>query len=817
MGKNDLFVSRPEKYPQIYVYSVKEIYPDYLKIGYTTRKNVKSRIDEQFNIEFPNGKKPYILEHFEDAIKDNGDVFDDDIVHKTLIKKGFECVGGEWFKCSLKDVKSAIISIKQGKENVENRDRSFKMRPEQEEAVNRAYDYFIKNKDKQPKFLWNAKMRFGKTFATYQLAKKIGCKRVLILTYKPAVENSWREDLLSHIDFDGWQFYSNNCSDVVLDKSKPIVCFGSFQDFLGKTESGEIKNKNLWIFNEKWDLIVFDEYHFGAWRESAKEIYDEEYLYEDGFNKNGIIIKSDYQLYLSGTPFRAISTGEFIEEQIYNWTYSDEQKAKLSWVGENNPYESLPKMTLLTYKLPKHIQEIALKGEFNEFDLNEFFKATGEKDGARFVYENEVQKWLDLIRGNELETSIDNLKLGAMKPPLPFSHADLSKLLSHTIWFLPDVSSCYAMKNLLNQPQNSYYNRFKIIVSAGESAGVGLKALKPVKDAMGNPLKTNTITLTCGKLTTGVTIEPWTGIFMLRNLSSPETYFQSAFRVQSPWVIKDELGIKTIMKHECFVFDFAPDRALHQIATYCNNIKSKNNKFLDIREKVQEFLNFLPVLAYDGYAMEKVDAEGLLDIAMGRTTATLLAKGWNNTLLVNVDNDVLKRLIDDEKAMSVIMSIEEFRNAKEDLNIIINKSESIKQMESKKKENGSLTKYEQNQLDKDKKERDKKREEIRSKLKTLATRMPLFMYLTDDRTKTLHELIYPQEPELFKKVTGLTHKDFEYLVDLGLFNSALMNHAIYNFRKYEEPSRSYTGINKRDGEDVGGFDGLITQEQFQSL
>lgn len=817
MEKENLFKLRPEKYPQIYVYSVKEIYPGLLKIGYTTRKNVNDRIKEQFNIEFPNGKKPYVLEYFEDAIKEDGDVFDDRAVHKILKKKGFECVGGEWFKCSVADIKAVILSIKQGKENVENRTQSFKMRPEQEEAVNKTYDYFNKNKGKQPKFLWNAKMRFGKTFTTYQLAKKMDFDRILVLTYKPAVENSWREDLLSHIDFEGWQFYSNNYNESVLDKSKPIVCFGSFQDFLGKTESGDIKSKNKWIFEENWDLIVFDEYHFGAWKDSAKEIYDEDYFYNNQFDDKNVMISSEYKLYLSGTPFRALSTGEFLEDQIYNWTYSDEQKAKLSWVGKDNPYEALPKMILLTYKLPKYIQDIGFHEGMNEFDLNTFFKAEGEKDNARFKYENEVQKWLDLIRGDGLVTSMDNIKLGAKTPPFPFSDSNLSSLLSHNIWFLPDVSSCYAMKNLLTQPQNRYYNRFEIVVSAGESAGVGLKALKPVKDAMGDALKTNTITLTCGKLTTGVTVEPWTGIFMLRNLSSPETYFQAAFRVQSPWVIKDESGRRTILKHQCFVFDFAPDRALRQISDFCNKNNFKNNKSFDLVEEIQEFLNFLPVLAYDGYAMEQVNAEGLLDIAIGGTTTSLLAKKWNNALLVNVDNDTLKQLISDEKAMDILMSIEAFRNAKEDLNIIINKSENINRLTSKKDANGKLSKSEQAELNNDKKEEKKKREEIKNKLKTLATRLPLFMYLTDDRTKTLHELIYPLEPALFKKVTGLSHKDFEYLVDLGLFNSSLMNQAIYDFRKCEEPSRSYTGINKRNGQNVGGFDIVITQEEFDFL
>jgi hypothetical protein len=247
---------------------------------------------------------------------------------------------------------------------------------------------------------------------------------------------------------------------------------------------------------------------------------------------------TDHYLYLSGTPFRAIATGEFIEEQIFNWTYSDEQRAKQEWTGPNNPYESLPRMVLLTYQLPDSIREIARQGEFNEFDLSEFFRAEGLGQSARFVYEDEVQKWLDLVRGSFLPTTVDNLKLGAEKPPMPFSDARLLSVLTHTLWFLPSVASCYAMRNLLAKRQNRFFNDYAVNVAAGASAGIGLAALPPVLESMGDPLKTKTITLTCAKLLTGVTVKPWTGILMLRNSSSPETYFQAAFRVQSPWTLK---------------------------------------------------------------------------------------------------------------------------------------------------------------------------------------------------------------------------------------------------------------------------------------
>ena len=634
----------------------------------------------------------------------------------------------------------------------------------------------------------------------------MGWTRVLVATYKPAVESSWKEDLLSHVDFEGWQFVSNGTLHYdEINQDKPYVTFVSLQDLLGTNLEGEIKVKNEWIHLTDWDCVIFDEYHFGAWKDTAKELFeseqDESEFVED-INEQLLRINAGAYLYLSGTPFRAITSGEFTEDQIFNWTYSDEQRAKNEWVGANNPYESLPQLMMLTYRLPDSIREVALKGEFNEFDLNYFFKASGLGAEAKFDNVNDVQKWLDLIRGNLGVKVVDDLKAGKEKPPYPYEDVNLKKILTHTVWFLPGVSACHAMNNLLKQPQNVYYQDFNIVVAAGAEAGVGIRALEPVRKAMGNPLNTKTITLTCGKLTTGVTVKPWTGIFMLRSLKTPETYFQAAFRVQSPWVLPGE-DEPEIMKKQCFIFDFAPDRALHQIASYADRLDSRD---ISPEVKVAEFIHYLPVLAYDGFAMEQVDAAGLLDLAMGRTTATLLARGWNNAMLVNVDTDTLKRLSANEKAMNAITSIESFRNTKDDLDVIISKSDSIEKLKKKRENGQKLTPKEKEKLDKEQKEYNSKRDEIREKLKTLATRIPLFMYLTDKRENTLKEVILKLEPTLFVKVTGLTIEDFELLVDLGVFNSALMNKAVYNFRSYEDASLSYSGINKHAGEKIGLFE-----------
>ena len=821
------FPKRPDANPRIYAYELPNSteHIGLIKVGYTTRKSV-DRIKEQLGTA---GITPTILLD-EPAVKYDGTYFTDHNVHRLLISKGIINSGGEWFKASLGQVKAAILAVQSGEENIENRTENFKMRPEQKEAVEKTANYFLnarkENSHLTPHFLWNAKMRFGKTFTAYQLAKRMGWNRVLVLTFKPAVENAWEEDLKSHMDFEGWQFISNHSIKEVdeLNQSQPIVCFGSFQDFLGKNKVGGIKAKNEWVHKTQWDAVIFDEYHYGAWRENAKDLFEAEESDEEKFAQGEGIeyfeednvstaIKTKHYLYLSGTPFRAIASGEFIEDQIYNWTYSDEQRAKENWKSSDgsNPYAILPRMVMMTYKLPESITEVAERSEFDEFDLNQFFKAEGIGDEARFKYEDEVQKWLDLIRGAYSETTIDNLKLGAKKPPMPFSHAPLLQSLTHTFWFLPSVASCYAMAELLSRRNNVFYHDYKVVVAAGTKAGIGLDALPPVKKAMDDPLKTKTITLSCGKLTTGVSVKPWSGIFMLRSTSSPETYFQAAFRVQTPWTIPNENGTTTILKEECYIFDFALNRALRQIAEYSDRLSIGESR---PEKKVEEFIHFLPVLAYDGSSMKQIDAAGVLDIAMSGTTATLLARRWESALLVNVDNATLARLMASDEAMQALMNIEGFRSLNQDIETIINKTEKVKELKAEANER-DLTPKEKKQLTDEEKEYKGKRKQIQEKLIKFATRIPVFMYLTDYREETLKDIITQLEPGLFKKVTGLEIKDFELLVSLGVFNDNLMNDAVYKFKRYEDPSLTYSGINKHEGEKVGLFSTVIDEDEFR--
>jgi len=840
MSKKEFFPPRPSVNPTIYAYELPNDSKrkGQIKIGFTDR-DAHTRIKEQIGAT----RAEFKIVFEESAMRADGSSFTDKAVHALLRKDNVKNPEGEWFFCTLNQLRKAIHEIKTGERTEENRVLNFGMRPEQQEAVTKTIAYFNsfkkENPNKTPHFLWNAKMRFGKTFTTYQLAKQMKWQKVLVLTFKPAVEDAWREDLNTHTDFKDWTFFSKNEAENIsniTDLSKPnLVCFGSFQDYLGTQKDGSIKVKNEWVHNTEWDCIVFDEYHFGAWRENAKDLFGKDSeaekeienfkeIEKKGFSDEDKVdvledilpIKANHFLYLSGTPFRAINSGEFIEEQIFNWTYSDEQRSKENWDKKDgaNPYASLPRMVMLTYQLPETITKVAELGEFDGFDLNIFFKAEGEGSKAHFTYEDDVQNWLEIIRGSFTEQIVDTLKLKTEKPPLPYSDARLKSVLNHTFWFLPSVASCHAMANLLKKRNNQFYHDYKVIIAAGTEAGIGVKALEPVLNGMDEPLQSKTITLSCGKLTTGVSVKPWTGIFMLRNSSSPETYFQAAFRVQTPWVIKNpdskSPNKEEILKEECYVFDFAPNRALKQIAEYaCNlNINESNPE-----KNVEEFINFLPVLAYDGSSMKQVDAAGILDIAMSGTTATLLARRWESALLVNVDNNTLQRLMNNEEAMKALMNIEGFRNLNQDIETIINKSDKIKK--AKKEGTEKLSDKKKKELTEEEKEYKNLRKQIQEKLIKFATRVPIFMYLTDYRERSLKDVITQLEPGLFKKVTGLSVKDFELLVSLGVFNSALMNDAVYKFKRYEDASLEYIGINKHEGQNVGLYDTVLSRKDYE--
>jgi hypothetical protein len=840
---SDILAPKPDARLRIYAYSIDDLaHAGQLKIGQTTR-TVSQRVNEQLKTA---NIKNFKIELDEIAERSDGTAITDSQVRAALVRKGMEKVKQEWMRCAVKDVRAALIALRAGEQIAGTRDQEFPMRAEQRAAVEKTHEYFhsIWKEDMHavPRFLWNAKMRFGKTFASYKLAQKLGARRVLVVTFKPAVEDAWQADIESHVDFDGWQYLSKktNADPRKISANSPLVYFGSFQDLLGRDNAGNIKAKNEWLHKIKWDLVVFDEYHFGAWRDTAKELFEgeEEAVAKkeaklefaavlDDLSENLAILsgkEADFlpittkaYLYLSGTPFKALASGEFIEEQIFNWTYTDEQRAKQTFSSKHedkwNPYGALPQMRLLTYQMPEELIAIANDGEFDEFDLNAFFGASGVGAKAQFKHKDDVQKWLEIIRGNYAPRAAEYLKTGT-RPPFPYSDARLLPYLQHSFWYLPNVAACHAMANLLKEKHNVYWHAYNVIVAAGASAGIGLDALPPVRKAIGSGFDSKTITLSCGKLTTGVTVQQWSSILMLRNLKSPESYFQSAFRVQSPWSIKNPNGDnpneEEVLKPVCFVFDFAPTRALRQLSEYGIGLSpSEPNP----EKAVQELVSFLPVLAFDGANMTQIDAGGILDIAMAGTSATLLARKWESPLLVNVDNNTLRRILDNAEAMAAVERIEGWRSLGDNvLETIINKSDIVKKIKAKAQKK-DLTAREKKQLTDEEREYKSKRKMVQEKLIKFATRIPAFMYLTDFRENTLKDVITKLEPELFETVTGLTVKDFNLLVSLHVFNTEQMNQAVFAFRRYEDASLRYTGIESHEGlTHVGLYDTVVAKD-----
>ena len=834
--------------PRVYAYTLPGVpkLAGWIKVGYTDRQSVAERIAQQL-------KTPlleYRVEMDEAAVTNDGRFFRDSAIHELLEKNGFprarfddvdaEEKGrrgkkSEWFKCSIDDV-VAVVKALQGREEVADaRLAKFTMRPEQQRAVKMTADYFRshrKQRDGQPPFfLWNAKMRFGKTFATYQLAKEMGWTKILVLTFKPAVEDSWQKDLESHVDFHEWQFVSN--SETTLnwrqaDKRRPVIWFGSFQDFLGLDRStGEYKVRNREAFDVDWDCVVVDEYHFGAWRSENRQftgsIEGDESAGELGgedaaeFSVEKSPLKAKNYLMLSGTPFRAIQNGEFAEDQIFNWTYSDEQAAKAEWArtkpDEPNPYATLPRMNMLVYKMPDRIARVAEREDVG-FDLNEFFRAERESGGrAKFVHEDEVSKWLDFMRGEFFVAE-------GPKPVLPYFDLELKRALRHVVWYLPNVAACEAMLDLLKDGYHrKFYGQYRVNPAFGGYTGVGKAALEAVSEVIGDPLNTMSITLTCGKLTTGVTIPAWSAIFMLRNLSSPETYFQAAFRVQSPWAMKNADGKSpnemTILKENCYVFDFALNRALKQIADYSANLSDKTSV---PAENVKKFINFMPVICYDGSRMVDVEAGEILDLAYSGMSGPAMARRWNSADLLNITPDVISRILADQKVLAAVRKIQGFANPRSELASFVNRAKEIGKLKAKAKEGNKKAKKELSELEKAQR---KERAEIEKKLRKFVTRIPIFMYLSDYREKALKDVIENLETELFTKVTGLTLPDFNLLVDVGVFNSAQMNSCIWQFRAYEEESLDY--LHTREGlvEDsplVGGWDSSVSKKDaYESL
>ena len=827
------------------------------KVGYTGREDPRVRIKEQTGTVYPHGEG-IIIHLDEPAVRADGTWFSDHDVHKILDDAGVNRTQ-EVVDATLDEVRAAIAAVRTGQSFDPSRTQDFPMRPEQAQAVELTADYFSDHADDShpPRFLWNAKMRFGKTFTTYQLAKRMGWTRVLVLTYKPAVRNAWRDDLAGHVDFTGWEFADRD-HPVEPDTPNPLVWFASFQDLLGTADDGAVKAHNEDIHLIDWDCVVLDEYHFGAWQGAAKEVTspapkaaknpekaEEKELEAEAeaaddvtdLTSSGVArlladtpdagigrdldaedlrLSARHFLYLSGTPFRALTEGEFTEDAIYNWTYPDEQSAKNAWDANHpgdiaaNPYRELPQMQMFTYSLAQVSEAEVGQNRDGMFDLSGFFEA--RKDGAEYHFTDpgRVGEFLDMLRGKLTQTAVGKL-LDDSRPPFPYSDARFTDAVRNTVWLMPTVASAHAMKATL--AAHPYFRDFLVHVAAGNRAGQGAAAKPPVDAMLARAAKEGkqTITLSVGKLMTGVTVPQWGAILILRSLKSPEAYFQAAFRVQSPWTERTDDGQRRVLKDTCFVFDFDPNRALTLVYQYGTKLSggATNTKPSDV---IGELVEHLPIFAFDGGRMEAVDVDAVMDWGTAGAGAAMLARRWGSPRLIDLSEAVLTKLLADDDLVARLEQLEDFRNLREDASKIIAQSKKIKQ--GKKKPGGGGEDTEDPEVAAARKAKREQVKTLRAKLIKFVQAVPVFMYLTDFREEALVDVIESLDTQLFERVTGLTLEDFHRLSDVGVFHPDHMDEAIWQFRLFERASLDYLGSGTVDpAERVGLWDTTVAVEE----
>jgi hypothetical protein len=832
----------------IYVYSTPESSTfGLVKIGDAV--DVAKRIKEQFNTasSFNSNSLEFTLLYSESAIRNDGVEFRDHDIHSILKQKGYQSEkitkdntilkgSTEWYKIDVEKVKHLIACYKSGMrpEDIDiDRHQDFVMRPEQEVAVTQTESYFLTKKtdSESMEMLWNAKMRFGKTFTAYQLALRMQWKKVLVLTYKPAVEDAWKNDLNNHVDFKDCVFLrGDSLSNIThyLDGDKSVVAFASYQDILGDDSDGNIKAKHKALFGTHWDAVIIDEFHFGAGTKKSTDVMTKKHIMKTGddptekelaeqdkeyhsdeddaiideietlaiIDKLEKSITSDYRLYLSGTPFKAMADDKFPSEAIFNWTYTDEQKAKEQWSIDHkddldgNPYRSLPQIQMYLYKVSEDLIKAGLKEGKDEFSLNHFFKAKNKK----FINESAVNKWLNLISGvmrphiEKGEELVDEVRI---KPSqYPFDHeSKLFNELDHTLWYLNRVDSAYALKSLLEA--HPVFQHFEIILAAGKEAKSGVDAVQPVLDAIDRNKRT--ITLSVGKLTTGVSIPKWKGVMFLRDVASPENYFQTAFRAQTPY--KDDNGK---YKEVCYVFDFSPNRSLKLLTTYSEKLSTDSHKTTS-EAKLSEFIRYLPVLKIAGNEMVAMEAREVLTFDLSGIDAKGLAQRFMERSNINVSRETINAInaTDETRARceDIFSRIKKFRkfngasdkdlkNADPDISKLDTSDGKIKPTKTKDEKDPKDAK-DPKEVSQAEKESKSEKEKVRELLRTLLSRLPIYMYLTDATEENLDQVLIDDRLDLFRKTTGIYVDDFRYLVEVGLLRIESIDSYVLKFIQLE--------------------------------
>lgn len=696
--------------------------------------------------------------------------FNDKEVHNVLERSGikkkvFDTVNkaNEWFITDLETVKRAIAAVKEGRSSLSSAEvtREYSpivFRPEQQEAINKTKKQFRKGNQ----MLWNAKMRFGKTLSALQVVKDMEFQRTLILTHRPVVDAGWFEDF-GKIFYDRKDFAygskNNGESYDSLERQAEsnglhYVYFASMQDLRGSELVGGNFDKNNEVFATDWDLIIVDEAHEGTQTELGKAVMGE------------LVKEQTKVLRLSGTPFNLLD--DFKEDEIYTWDYVMEQRAKMSWdelhFGDPNPYASLPTLNIYTYDLGRLLHEFV--DEDVAFNFREFFRVN---ESGGFCHEKDVLAFLNLL------TKEDKASL------YPYANEEYRNIFRHTLWMVPGVKEARALSAMLQT--HPVFQHFKVVNVAGDGDQdeESRDALEAVEQAIGkDPDATRTITLSCGRLTTGVGVKAWTAVFMLSGSynTAASSYMQTIFRVQTPATINGR------MKEQCYVFDFAPDRTLKVIAETAKISAKAGKTSQSDRKAMGEFINFCPIISVEGSQMNCFDVPRMLEQLKRVYVERVVRNGFEDNSLYNdelmkLDDlelqefDDLKKIIGQTKAMPKTNQV--------DINSQgLNNEEYEEKEKLEKKPKKELTEEERKRLEELKK-KTKNREAAISILRGISIRMPLLIYgaeLSDENQEitidNFASLIDPQSWEEFmpKGVTKQKFNSFKKYYDPEIFCAA---------------------------------------------
>ncbi|MFW6002517.1 MAG: DEAD/DEAH box helicase [archaeon] len=683
----------------------------WIKVGDTSR-TVEERVHEQFGTSNP--EEPVILKEWD--IKD----YRDHNVHAILKNMGLIRVHNhrEWFECTVDDISAAVNKLL----NNIARPNAYSMRDEQEAAVEKAYNYFQNIGDE---FLWNAKMRFGKTFAAYQLMKRMNSNKTLILTYKPGVVAGWKSDLNNHVDFVDYEFLHA----LDFDKNEPIkfnteksVLFASFQDVLGNTKDLKEKWKN--VLDIHYDLLIIDEVHFGANSKRAQEFLS--------------LLNVDKTLVMSGTPIKLLMGGVYDEEQTYTWSYIDEQKKRNiekenGWKTEI--YRWLPVMHLYTYKLSDMTEpDSTFYSEEEGLTLNKFF---GSDDGKNLNNDAAVGLWLDNL------ATVNKRKFHS---PLRLDNVSLK----HMYWYLSGVNNVKALANKLRG--HSFFKKYVILAAADDNEGMGSDTLAWVKDEINKVEKgfykgkVGTITLSCGKLNTGVSVPEWNSVWMLSDTKAVESYMQTIFRAQTSW--------KEAEKENAYVFDFNPNRALEMIYDY-NEYIAENDQ--STPSSVREFIDCFEVLSYEDNEFKEVDVEKIVEIGVEADTAL---KKFGSERMVHIENASMK-------IAELLVGIDKAESIKQNISVSENDTKNGKTFHTEREPSS-------------KKEKDIMKD-LLAKAVSVTKAIPSFLFDSDEKIESVNDIISTSDIDIFEDDVHISIDNFKLMIDAGFFNVKMLNRSIEAF------------------------------------